>query len=112
MGLIINLPNGDKHYASTYGGHISINKIEVTRDPVYGEDGETFITFDITYTYNINGTFTIWYDKKSYEERDMADCNKFYHIDVQLQMDTIPPNLHEMVYTKFKKTLYSYEDDI
>jgi hypothetical protein len=112
MGLIINLPNGDKHYASTYGGHISINKIEIGRLPVYGEDGETFIRHNIIYKYNINGTFTIWPNKESYDERMMVDDSQYYNVDVKVQLDTIPSNLHESVYTKFKETLYSYEDDI
>lgn len=117
MGLIINLPNDVKHYASINRNVISFNKIVEQLKEYDGDEEPDPNDEDIAYKftniligYEITGRFNVWTNESDYNLRDEDTIKNT--INVSITVPTLPTNLYIPLYEELKKTLHSYEDDI
>ena len=105
MGLIINLPNDVKRYASLKGGEISIMKQDLVDEVVEENDPTKVVGTEITRSYVITTQFHVW----PYEDRE----NELYFVNIcVISENKLPDDIPATLYKAFKETLHSYTDDI
>jgi hypothetical protein len=118
MGIIINLSDSDKRYAS-----INTNTVNITKQimVLFSEDengdlikdaNDDFIILD-NYKltgYNLECVFNIWDNETDYNRRDKS--NVTYTLEVKASSPTVPENVYDILYTKIKELYPSYTDDI
>ena len=120
MGIIINPTRGVTHYASINRNTISITKItaaihqkDADGNILYDEENggaPLMVTLNGLVGYHVSCTFTVWDDETAYRNAD--DDQMLYQKNIELTHDTVPVNLYELLYNKFKEGVQSHTDDI
>ena len=110
MGIIINLSDSDKRYASINNNTINVSKITTVETVSEDEDEYTILDYHKLVRYNISCNFNIWDNDTHYKRRDKS--NVTYTLEVNAFSPTVPENVYDVLYTKFKELYPSYEDDI
>ena len=105
MGVFFHLKNGDTKYAKIAHGSVQIDQFndQIPRDDYSG------YTLPVK-KWDVRGVIEVWNNKE-----EVGEPSKSYLTTVHInsRSDDFPiGNLYEIVYDKYKETLYSYEDDI
>lgn len=113
MGIIINLPNNVKHYASINRNAIYITKqtqylgeLDENNEPINSEPPENPYSNN---GYMITANFDVWDNADAYRFRETESA--LYTVEVNCISPTVPTDIYTKIYEKFKTWHASYIDD-